>query len=341
MVSVKLYKDLKPEEKSALRSYLQRKENEILPYQTLSFLYLMDDVFGYNNLSLTAISDNGEVYGFLPQWKKGRLLESVPWRDKGGPIYDTIEALDALRRETLRLSRKIGAKGIMWRDFKEREFTQHVYYINVEIDLSKYAEESYWKALSSKVRGKVRQAKKGNLQFRISGSPQNSEIQTFYNIFFTNRRRLGVPAYPIDLFLSYFKHFPEENIKLCEVVSDKGEVLSSLILLHTARIAIDAYSGSTGEGLLRRANDFMIYNVVSFCIQNGIELFDFGADSPLQESLIVYKCKWLGKRRSIESSVWGNAKEMDHNKGIYGPVRFMLRSLPEWPYRVASSLLVR
>jgi len=341
MLKVKLYKDLNEGEIDALKSYLTNKSNFTLPYQTVSFLRLVDDVFDYRNLSLVALSDSGNPCGFIPQWKKGKVVESVPWRDKGGPVYDTKDVLDILRSRSVNLAREVGAKGILWKDFQDPEFNHNAYYINVDIELSKFDQGSYWQGLSSKVRGKVRQARKKNLHFKMSGSPDEIAIHDFYSIFVENRWRLGVPTYPIDLFVGYFKYFSEENIKLCEVLTDEGEVLASLILLHTDRIAIDAYSGSTRKGMIKRANDFMIYNVVSFCIQNRIDLFDFGADSPFQESLILYKCKWLGKRRSLTSSAWGEIREVDPNKKIYGPARSILRNLPYRAYQIASSLLVK
>jgi len=341
MILVKPYIELSQNENDALNSYLNRRKDEILPYQTLSFLRLVDEVFGYKNISLVAFHDNGGVCGFVPQWKKGANIESVPWRDKGGPVFETEDILDALREETLRIAKENGATGVLWKDFCDPKFAQRSYFINVDIELGKFDREAYWNALPSQVRGKIRQAQKNNLRFRILESPDEYAIQSFYQIFVENRHRLGVPTYPIALFVSYFKQFSPDTIKLCEVVTDKGNVVSSLILLLNGQVAIDAYSGSTQEGLYLRANDLMILNVISFCLERGIKKFDFGADSPLQESLIVYKTKWLGQRRHISSSTWGDSKEVDPNKKTYAIARSVLRHLPPWPYQMLSSLLVR
>lgn len=341
MLLVKPYIELSQSENDALNSYLNRRKDEILPYQTLSFLRLMDEVFAYKNVSLIAFRDNGLVCGFIPQWKKGAIIESVPWRDKGGPIVDTQDTLDALREETLRIAERNSVTGVLWKDFCDLKFRQNSYFVNVEIDLEKLKKKAYWDKLPSQVRGKIRQARKNNLQFRILDRPDEHAIEAFYHIFVENRHRLGVPTYPVALFKGYFKHFPNDNIKLCEVLADKDEVVSSLILLHTGQMAIDGYSGSTQKGLYLRANDLMIFNVVEFCLEKGIRKFDFGADSPLQESLIVYKTKWLGQRRQVSSSSWGNPKEVDPNIKIYEIARSVLRRLPLRPYQMLSNLLVR
>lgn len=341
MILVKTYTELSQNEIQALLSYLEGRKDKILPYQTLSFLRLTDDVFGYKNVSLIALRNNKNVCGFVPQWKKGTLIESVPWRDKGGPVFEDQNALDALREETLRIAKGNGATGVLWKDFCDPNFVQRSYFINVDIELGKFDKEAYWNALPSQVRGKIRQAKKNNLHFRILEAPDEDAIQNFYHIFVENRHRLGVPAYPLALFKGYFEQFSQNSIKLCEVLTDKNEVLSSLILLHTGHMAIDAYSGSTQKGLSLRANDFMIFNVVVFCLEKSIKRFDFGADSPLQESLILYKTKWQGQRRRISSSIWGKAKEVDPNRRIYAIARLIFSRLPIWPYRLLSNFVVR
>ena len=221
------------------------------------------------------------------------------------------------------------------------QFKHRSYLINVDIELAEFDKEDYWKALSSKVRGKIRQARKNKLRFKVLDVPDEKAVQIFYSLFVENRRRLGVPAYSIALFKSYFKHFLHDTIKLCEVCTDKNEVVSSLILLHNGQVAIDAYSGSSEKAFQLRANDFMIFSVVTFCLNKGIGKFDFGADLPLQESLISYKTKWLGQRRRITSSNWGNVRDIEYNRKIYEIARSILRRLPLLPYRLISTLLVR
>jgi hypothetical protein len=341
MISIKKYNEINSNELEALNFFLKVRRNDILPYQTLPFIHLVDKVFGYNNLSLVAFKNNGSVCGFIPQWRNRRVIESVPWRDKGGAVFDSPMVLDALRTKTKQLMKKTGEKGIIWKDFCDAQFTNRPYYINVEIKLVGINKEAYWDSLSTKVRGKIRQARKKKLIFKIIESPDKNAIQTFYRVFVENRRRLGVPTYPLDLFKGYFKYFPNCNIKLFAILTDTKEVVAAMILLHNNRIAIDAYSAATGQGLHHRANDFMIFNVINYCIEKGIKKFDFGADSPLQRSLISYKRKWLGKPRLINSSIFGNVKEFDHNRKLYKYARSFLRLCPIWTYRIMSSLLVR
>jgi hypothetical protein len=341
MVTVKLYKDLRGSQIEQLAAFLQSRKDLILPYQTIRFSNVIDEVFRYPNLSLIAFDAGGGVCGFLPQWKKGRVIESVPWRDKGGPVFTSADSLNALRSETINLARQTGASGILWRDFDDPEMVKQTYFVNVDVHLDKHNPASYLKALNFKVRGKVNQAKKKNLKFKVTENPDQKSIRTFYEMFSQNRHRLGVPVYSISLFVSYFKHLSNDEIKLCEVLSDSDEVLSSLILIHNGKVAIDGYSGSSAEGLNLRANDYMIFNVMKYCMENRIGKLDFGADSPLQESLISYKTKWLGDSRSITSSVWGTVKEMDHNKEIYNAARAFFRALPPRLYRIASALVIR
>ena len=182
MISVKPYTELSLDETNALSSYLKMRRNQILPYQTLAFLNVVDEVFRYQNVSLVAYNNNGAVCGFLPQWKKGKIVESVPWRDKGGPIFDNNETLDALRNETLHVAKETGGTGLIWKNFCDPKFKHRSYLINVDIELAEFDKEDYWKALSSKVRGKIRQARKNKLRFKVLDVPDEKAVQIFYSL---------------------------------------------------------------------------------------------------------------------------------------------------------------
>lgn len=341
MVQIQLYSRLTGSQIDALSSYLDALKEEISPYQTLAFLRLWDEFFRYRNLSLVAYRNDGTPCGFLPQWRRGRFIESVPWRDKGGPIFDSQPTLDALRARTMELAGQTRAAGVLWKDFKDPVFTQSSYFINVDIDLAAFHVDAYWKALPSAVRGKIRQATRSGLKFSISSNLDEQAIRRFYSLFVRNRRRLGVPVYRMALFQGFAKYFASQNLKLCEVVAETGELLAALFLLHNKTRAIDAYSAASEKGLRERANDFLLFNVLSFCIEQGISKFDFGADSPFQETLIAYKIKWLGRARHVTSSVFGTVKQVDASLPAYNILRALLRALPDLPYRLCSTMLVR
>lgn len=320
--------------------FLSENEKQTISYQSIEFSSVIDNVFNYTNYSLVAFDDNGDVVGYLPQWKKGAIIESVPWRDKGGPVCSNEETLLQFIKSTKHMVHEGEACGFIWRDFQTDFLDNYTYFINVDVDLEPHDVETYWSKIGTKVRGKVKQARKNGLLFKAIENVTEREVRQFYNLFLYNRKKFGVPVYPVELFKSYFNCLSSERITLFHVYKNE-EVVGSLIMLHDRYKAIDAYSASSREGIALKANDFLIYNMINYCIEHGIQSFDFGADSPLQESLIQYKLKWLGKKRAVVNSFYGKVQEIDHNEAKYKFLRRILTVSPMWFYKLISRLVVR
>jgi len=332
--------DLSPDQKSALANYLKKSPARMQPYHLLSFQRLNDSLFRYPNFSMVAFDEKGEVQGYLPQWKKSDVLDSVPWRDKGGPLFDNDEVLAAFVAKSKEIVQKEKLRGFIWKDFSNSSLPQHAYFVNVEVDLKKLSEEDYWKKLKSEARNRIRNGEKAGLKFVvIDRKPSESELRGFYRTFTETRRRLGVPAYPPKFFNAYFDLYLPENIRLLNVFQG-DELLSSLILLMTDKRAVHAFSCSTSKGQSLNANDFMFFHAIKYCREQGMEIFDFGADSPLQKSLIKFKLKWLGEDRVIKTTIFGKVTEQDHNRPEYKLARTVIRKLPKWLYNLLSRWVV-
>jgi hypothetical protein len=340
MIFVKPLISLTDRETASVQEFLDRRQDRLLPYHTLEFGRVIDEVFRYENLSLAAFLPDGDAVGWIPQWSRNGVLESVPWRDKGGPGYEEEEVLLRLIDETKRIVRARGLKGFCWRNFKTDSLESYRHLINVTVDLSKHTPETFPKAVNFKVRGKVKNALSNGLIWTIETDDLPNALRSFYRLFTIRRKQLGVPVYPFRLFEFYFRHMHPHRIKLFSVYKD-DRVVASLILLHNRHTAIDAYSASDEQGVKLKANDLMIHEVIRYCIRQKLELFDFGADSPYQESLIQYKMKWLGAKHPVEVAYFGKISERDHNNPRYDLVKNIVRCMPVPLYELFSRMIVR
>lgn len=326
----------------SLRTFLHENEEYSFPYHFLEFCQVIEEVFGYQNLSLVALDALGKVAGYLPQWKRGTVIESVPWRDRGGPVCRDEDVVKAFIDATKSMVRERRVKGFIWKGFETPLLDNYRYFVNVEIDLSKYTAESYWKSLSCKERNTIRSAQKNGLTFRVENNELLKTIESFYALFVNNRKRLGVPVYPMKLFHSYMRNFPGEKIKIFSVsTGGEGSVISSLILLHNKVRGVEAYFASNERALTLKGNDLMMFGVITYCMNNGLRYYDFGADSPIQKSLIDYKLKWLGEKTELSTSFYGDVREGDHNKPQYLFFRRILRGMPMPLYRALSHIVMK
>lgn len=337
-IEVKKISELSEKEKAVLAHFLNINESKILPYQKLGFANVIDEIFGYENCSLVAFRGD-MLAAYLPQWKKANIIESVPWRDKGGPVYNgDDDILEALIEKSKQLIAEKKCKAFLWRDFKCEKLEKSEYFIEVTVNLKEFIHKSYFDSVPSKVRNRLRQALAKELKFHPFEAQDTDALVRFYELFRENRKRLGVPVYPLEFFLSLSNNFSKTDMKIFEV-RKAGETVSSVILFKHGSKAIYAYPASNIRAQKLNANDFMIWMLIEWCIISGVDIFHFGADSPLQESLISYKMKWRGEKHIICDSYYGDYKVSDHNR--LKLAKKIIRILPGPLYNILSKKTVR
>ena len=334
---IEFYSSLNAIQRNLITEYIKSQEDKIQPYHYVCFAEVIENSFHYKNLSLVAFDRHGKVIGYLPQWKKGKIIESIPWRDKGGPIYCDTKILQRFIEKTKQLVSQYNCKGFIWKDFVTTYLDNYQYFTNIELSLNNVTEKILWQRIKN--RRTIRQAIKNNLHFRIEPLTDNT-IKNFYKLFLLTRKRLGVPVYREAFFFFLIKSLDEQHIKIFSVYSD-DEIVASMIVLQTPYKAIYAYGASNEKGFNLRANDFLMWNVILSCILNGINTFDFGADSPLQETLLRFKKKWSGQARTIATSYYGNVRELDHHNTKYKYISVIFRLMPLTIYKAASHILFR
>ncbi len=335
-MKVKLVSNITQGERERLKLFIRSRREEALPYHLLSHAQSVDNGFDLENLSLIAFDEDNEIIGYLPQWRKGKCIESVPWRDKGGPIPPTGEHVSAFVESTRKLVAEKNCNGIIWKDCQTEEFSSQDVAINVDLPLASRTQEDLWAGISN--RRTVRQAQRNGL-ICVENQPDRNSINLFYDLFVQTRRRLGVPVYSRKVFESLLPCLKQGHGTILSANLDK-KMVAAMILLNTPRTAIYAYGASSDRGRALRANDFLMWNAIAHSLRRGAANFDFGSDSPGQESLIRFKLKWGGKKRVVRNAVEGNVAPIDHTKGIYALAGTILRQMPLPLYKLASRLII-
>lgn len=339
MIEVRRLDALGPDQRVALAAWVEAEAPTL--YHLPAYARVVERAFGPRDLSLVALR-GGAPAAFVPQWLLGRTIESVPFRDKGGPVGSDAEALLALRDATVELARGVGARGILWRDCDVPAWGSERRLVNVDLELGGFADEpAFWRVLSPKVRAVVRQAREHGLSFRVAGPGEPGALDAFYRLFLETRHALGVPAHPRRFFAAYLRELPPSAVDILQVSDPRGEVVASTLLFHDGRASRWAYAAASRAGKQARANDLLVHGMIARCIERRSPRLDMGADSPLQEGLRFFKRKWGGTERVIASAAWGRARELDHNRPLFELPRRLLRRTPGWLYRGISRIVVR
>ena len=334
-MNVSRLRDLSDKQKLNLYKFIEDESENF--YQSYEYNHYINHCFNYIDYSLVCYEGN-KIYGYIPQWVRNKCIESIPWRDRGGPITKCETAETYLIKATDELSKKIH-RPFIWRNYFNSSLKTNREFVKVSINTLSFRKKSVYDAVTTKVRNKLKLARKNELTCKIG--PLNSEkVDSFYKLFFGNRKKFGVPVYCKYIFQNLYKILKEDNVINLEVLCKDKTVLSSMIFFAYKGCIIDAYAASSKVGKQLNANDFAIFKMLEFCVSNNYNIFDFGADSRQQNSLISYKLKWGGESEEVINSSNEVFSDIDHHNRKYDFVRFVLRHSPDFVYKLFSKLII-
>ena len=337
--SFKFLNKLNIEEKNKLKFYIKKNPFITFPYSNLEYNNIITNNFNYKNYSFIVFNINKDIVGYLPQWLDNKKLISVPWRDRGGPLFENSNVLKYIiniNKNIITNNKNISC--FVWKDFKTEYLQNYKYYINLYLSLN-FSITEYYNNLNSKIKNKINQAKKNHLIFNITNDIKISNLKEFYKIFLINRKLLGVPAYSFNFFSEFIINY-KNKIYLSNILHQNNVISSSLLLAYNKKV-ISLFSCSLPISKKLKSNDFMNIEIINFLYKKGYSTYDFGSDSPLQSSLINYKLKWGAKKRHVKYSYYGNYKIFDHNLNKYIIYKKIIRYLPMALYKLLSKIIIK
>src|SRR5438094_6932347 len=141
-------------------------------YHLMAWRRVMEDVFGHSTFYLMATDEDQTVHGvlplvFLPSPLFGRLLVSMPYVNYGGLLADTVEARDALLTAAIDLAKEHRAAHVELRQSEALGVGWPVKHhkVSMRLELPKHF-ETLWERFPSKLRGRVRRARKTGMIVR-------------------------------------------------------------------------------------------------------------------------------------------------------------------------------
>ncbi len=297
--------------------------------------------FGYRSWYLLAQDESGKVLGCLPLFLvaspfKKRLV-SVPFRDRGGVLWKTPEAFEALVTEAWRLARREKAAFLELKSISRYpqelvtavELKENLYWVHSVVDLRGLDEAEFWRRLKSKTRNMVRQAERAGLSFHQVEA--RKALDCWFNIYLRSQKNLGVPPLPRHFFESLLTELGPSRARVYAVTKASQPVAATVILFHR-HTATYAYSASLPQARPLRPNDLMLSHLINELLRQGVECLDLGSDAPSQESLLFFKRKWLATQTPIPVYSLGqvDAAVADSSHPRYLLARNILRQLPTW-----------
>lgn len=304
-------------------------------YHLSAWRRIFGDGLGYKSFLLLARDGSGQPRAALPlyrvstPWRK--RLVAVPFRDRGGPLWDDEGALAALLERVRELARQENAilvlKSIkpLPASAEGRGLNRTDHWIHSTLDLQGLDRDRLWQRVGTKRRNMVRQAEQQGVEVR-RGTAEAGAAERWHALHLRTQKRLGVPPFP-ERFFSVMFDTLGARLELLEARANGASCAATLLFLH-GTTCIYAYSASTEAGQRLRASDLLMHRALELALERGMHSFDFGSDSPLQENLLFFKRSWGASQAPIPLYASGPAGIRDSSDARYGLARAVLHRLP-------------
>jgi FemAB-related protein (PEP-CTERM system-associated) len=249
-------------------------------YHTWVWKTIIEETYGHPTYYFAARS-NSSIQGVLPLVAMksilfGHFLISVPFVNYGGVLADTTEARDLLLSRAAELARELGAQHIELRQGTACDTAWHGVTAKVAMIMRlRQKENELWDGLSSRLRNKIRNARKHGLECRWSGA---EELDSFYSVFAANMRNLGTPVYPRSWFENVCRGLGER----CHILTVwRGREPVAATIFTSFRDAAELpWIASIPEARGEYSTVLLYWTAMEWAIQHGFRSLDLGRCTP-------------------------------------------------------------
>ncbi len=263
-----------PSQETVWDQFVQSSTNGTVFHLT-SWRRVVESVFQMKPHYLFA-ADGDTIRGVLPLFEvrgllSGHVLISVPYAVYGGLCGTDPEARKALLGAARGLAVQRHVKHIELRHLynPEPDLPAKSLYVTFMKPLDPDPEANL-KVVRRKQRAEVRQGIKSGLEARRGWE----HLTAFYDVYATNRKRLGSPPFPRRLFDVVRDLFGKDSQLL--TIWNQGRMLSGVMSLFYKDQVVPYYGAALEEGFPLGVNDFMYWELMRASCLAGFKVFDFG-----------------------------------------------------------------
>lgn len=247
--------------------------------------------FGYQPRYLFAEED-GRIRGVLPlflisNWVQGSALISTPFAVYGGICAEAETAEAMLRQAACAMARDGAVKYLELRSLRPSAspgFIVKDLYVGFDCALHRDPEVVF-RSLPKDTRYMVRKGQKSGLRLVVD----SAQVETFYEIYAQNVRRLGTPVFSrryFDILLEEFGSSAEVG-----VVWRGNKAVAAVFSFRFRDALLPHFGGSIPEGREWGANNFLYWELIRNACEQGLQRYDFGR-SKAGTGAYFFKTQW-------------------------------------------------
>lgn len=226
----------------------------------------------------------------------GHRLVSIPHATLCDPLVSSSDELSALIDAAVRLQQKKKIISIEVRSLdafpllNDKRISRHHFLKNHYIDLDKSQEELFRSFHRTCVRQRILRAENSDL--RLVVGQDERDLTSFFQLFVKTRKRLGFPPQPYRFLTSLWREFGTTGKMSVLLAERRQKILSGLILFkYRDRVSAEFLAWDTGCRDVS-PNHYLLWEAIKAAQSEGYSIFDFGATSPNNTTLMEFKKHW-------------------------------------------------
>src|SRR3989339_892294 len=262
---------------------------------------VLDKSFRHMQGHYIVLMQDGEIQAGLPlfevrSWILGNRLVSIPFATLCDPLVSTHEDMDKLFNRALDLSKELGISSIEIRTMLTEPYIQDdrlsfsPFFKHHFIPLDRPPEVLNKSFHRTCVRQRITRASQSGIE--ISQGITTSDVDAFYELYITTRKRLGVPPQPRAFIQAIWDTFyPQKRVSLLLAKKD-GLLIGSLMLLkYKSRVSAE-FAVWNEKYIKISPIHGLFWEAIQAAYREGFAIFDFGRTAPDNHTLMDFKNRW-------------------------------------------------
>lgn len=149
-------------------------------------------------------------------------------------------------------------------------FTDHLdFHISLE-----QPRDALWSGISKSRRKNIKKAEDMGIDIVEINSVH--QIESFCEIIDETYREVRIPSAPHSLFHNAFSQLVPKGYARFLLAMDSNECIGARAVLTYGNMIYDWYAGASIKSLSSYPNDFLVWNILNWGLDNGYSVFDFG-----------------------------------------------------------------
>lgn len=270
------------------------------PFHSTRWKAVVESAFGYPGHYLY-VQEDGAITGVLALFLcgsrlLGRALVALPFAGTQPSVLAAEPRVQALLGEAaVALARELGAAHVELREEEEMPWgwTVRQSYVNVRLPLTNDPDEVWRTQVESRVRTKVRKARKHGLRVEWGG---DEHLDAFFAIYAETMHRLGSPPHARALFGTVLACFPDQAE--LALVLDGDRPVAGALVMHDHRWFGFPWAASLTSARALYPNNLLYWALIERASRDGYAALDLGR-SPAGSGTMHFKVQWGGVARPL------------------------------------------